>query len=82
MDGTASVHDQQDIPSRQAIIYLLTMGWFLAHTSLDMTPEQSATCAENLQHAACQAACLSEGDNTWPGRAGFARFVHPPPEVV
>ena len=27
-------------------MYLLTMGWFLAHTSLAMTPEHSATNGE------------------------------------
>ena len=31
--------NQHDILSRQAMMYLLTMGWFLAHTSLAMTPE-------------------------------------------
>ena len=29
-------------------MYLLTMGYFLAHTSLDMASEQSATSGENL----------------------------------
>ena len=28
------------------MMYLLTMGWFLAHTSLAMTPEHSATNGE------------------------------------
>ena len=32
--------------SRQAMMYLLTMSWFLAHTSLAMTPEHSATNGE------------------------------------
>ena len=31
-------------------MYLLTMGWFLAHTSLAMTPEHSATNGENSSH--------------------------------
>ena len=30
------------------MMYLLTMGWILAHTSLAMTPEQSATSGEEL----------------------------------
>ena len=30
------------------MIYLLTMGWFLAHTSLAMTTKHSATSGENL----------------------------------
>ena len=47
MDGIAAVCHQHDIPSRQAMKYLLTMGWFLAHTSLAMTPEHSATNKEN-----------------------------------
>ena len=38
---------QHDILSRQAMMYLLTMGWFLAHTSLAMTPEHSAIKGEN-----------------------------------
>ena len=38
---------QHDILSRQAMIYPLTMGWFLAHTSLAMTPEHSAIKGEN-----------------------------------
>ena len=42
----ASVHHQQDVPTRQAII-LLAMGWFLAHISVAMTPEHSATSGEN-----------------------------------
>ena len=46
MGGIASVCHQHDILSRQAMMYLLTMGWFLAHTSLAMTPEHSATNAE------------------------------------
>ena len=46
MDGIASVCHQHDILSRQAVMYLLTMGWFLAHTSLAMTPEHSATNGE------------------------------------
>ena len=29
-------------------MYLLTMGWFLAHTSLAMTPEHSATNGEYI----------------------------------
>ena len=47
MDVIASVCHQHDIPSRQAMMCLLTMGWFLAHTSLAMTPEHSATNVEN-----------------------------------
>ena len=38
---------QHDILSRQAMRYLLTMGRFLAHTSLAMTPEHSAINGEN-----------------------------------
>ena len=48
MDGIASVCHQHDILSRQAMMYLLTMGWFLAHSSLAMTPEHSATNGETL----------------------------------
>ena len=48
MDGKASVHHQHDIPSKQAMIYLLTMGWPSAHTSLAMTPEQSATSGDHF----------------------------------
>ena len=47
MDGIASVHHQQDILSRQAMMYRLTTGWSLAHMSLAMTPEHSATSGEN-----------------------------------
>ena len=43
MGGIASVCHQHDILSRHAMMYLLTMGWSLAHTSLAMTPEHSAT---------------------------------------
>ena len=42
MDGIASgvfACHQHDILSRQAMMYLLTRGWSLAHTSLDMMPE-------------------------------------------
>ena len=47
MDGVASVCRQHDILPRQAMMFLLTIGWFLAHTSLAMTPEQSATSGQN-----------------------------------
>ena len=47
MDGIASVCHQHDILSRQAMMYLLTMGWFLAHTSPAKTPEHSATNGDN-----------------------------------
>ena len=47
MDGIASVCHQHDILSRQAMMHLLTMGWFLAHTSLATTPDHSATNGEN-----------------------------------
>ena len=46
MDEAASVCHQHDILSRQAMMYLLTIGWFLAHTSLAMTPVHSATNGE------------------------------------
>ena len=49
MDGTASglsACHQHDILSRQAMMYLLTRGWSLAHTSLAMTPEHSDISAE------------------------------------
>ena len=36
MDVIASVRHQHDILSRQAMMYLLTMGWFPAHTNLAM----------------------------------------------
>ena len=32
------------------MMYLLTMGWFLAHVSLAMTPEHSATNGEQSLH--------------------------------
>ena len=48
---------QHDILSRQAMIYLLTMGWFLAHTSLAMTPEHSAITGENSSLRSARAAC-------------------------
>ena len=47
MDAKASVHHQHDIPSRHAMVYVLTMSWSLAHTSLAVTPEQLATSGEN-----------------------------------
>ena len=64
MDGTASVHvHQHDNASRQAMMYLLTMGWFLARTSLAMTPEHSAINGENssldLQKQGTPRACAS-----------------------
>ena len=50
MDGLASAHHQHEMLSRQALMYLLTMGWSLAHTSLAMTspPESSRIDGENV----------------------------------
>ena len=62
MDGTASVHHQQDILPRQAMMNLLTMGWSLAHTSLATTPEHSATSGE--------ISCLLSSDDTWSEASG------------
>ena len=41
-------------------MYLLTMGWFLAHTSLAMTPEHSATNGELLVSEICKSRALQE----------------------
>ena len=46
MDGKAFVCHQQDILSRQAMMYLLR-SWSLPHISLAMTPEQSEMSVEN-----------------------------------
>ena len=54
MDGIASVLHQHDILSRQAMMYLLTMGWSLDHTSLAMTPEHSATNEEKVVSEICK----------------------------
>ena len=68
MAGIASVchqHDIHDILSRQAMVYLLTIcfGWFLAHTSLALTPEHSATKGNirlrDLQEQGTPRACAS-----------------------
>ena len=48
MDGIASVRHEPDILSRQAMMYLPTMGRSLAHTSLAITPEHSASNGENV----------------------------------
>ena len=60
MDGIASVCHQHDILSKQAMMYLLTMGWFLAHTSLAMTPEHSANQWRVLVSEICKSRALQE----------------------
>ena len=60
MDGVASVCHQHGILLRQAMMYLLTMGWFLAHTSLAMTPEHSATNGEYSSLEICKSRALQE----------------------
>ena len=47
MDGIASVSQWPNTMSRQAMMYLLTTGWSLNHTSLAMIPEQCAMSWEN-----------------------------------
>ena len=42
------------------MMYLLTMGWFLAHTSLAMTPEHSATKWRVLVSEICKSRALQE----------------------
>ena len=36
------------------------MGWFLAHTSLAMTPEDSATCGDKFVPEICKSQALKE----------------------
>ena len=67
MDGIASgvfACHQHDILSRQAMMYLLTRGWSLAHTSLAMTPEQSEMseeycCLKSARAGHSKSMCLS-----------------------
>ena len=59
-------------------MYLLTMGWFLAHTSLAMTPEHSATNGEYSSLRSARAAhsksmCLSSPSVTEPTHTPVAR---------
>ena len=48
MDGIASVYQRPDTISRQAVIYLQTIGWSLNHTRLVVVkiPEQCAMSEE------------------------------------
>ena len=67
MDGIASgvfACHQHDILSRQAMMYLLTKGWSLAHTSLAMTPKQSEMseeycCLKSARAGHSKSMCLS-----------------------
>ena len=60
------------------MMYLLTMGWFLAHTSLAMTPEHSATNGENSSLRSARAGhsksmCLSSPKAPEPTHTPVAR---------
>ena len=51
------------------MMYLLTMGWFLAHTSLAMTPEHSATNGGYSSLRSARAGHSKSNRQTKQGRA-------------
>ena len=80
MDGTASLRHQllSDSLSRHPLMYQLTMGWFLAHTSQAMTPGQSVTSEENSSHRSARGPSRSMCPSSPKFPVCQTEPVHPP----